>query len=796
MHRHLRLIIALSAAVVVGGTGITLMGQGPSGVPVADQFNRLHFRSIGPSIMSGRVTDFAVYEASPATFYVGTAHGGVWKTTDNGATFAPLFQNDGLMSVGDLAVSQKDPNLVWLGSGEGNNRQSISWGDGIFKSTDGGKTWKNMGLATSKHINRVRIDPEDNNIVFVAAQGPLFESGGDRGVYKTTDGGSTWKQVLKVDADTGANDLVMDPTNNKILYASTYQRRRSQCCMNGGGPGSGVWKSTDAGETWTRLTNGLPGPNLGRIGLDVYRKSPNILYASIEAESAGGGRGGGGTNAGTDGGLYRSDDAGGSWHRVNAENARPMYFGQVRVDPTDADVVYMGGVGLHMSVDGGKSMENDAAREIHDDVHAIWIDPSNSQHLMIGDDGGVAISYDRSQHWIFQRNIVAGLFYHIDYDMDEPYRVCGGMQDNYVWCGPSASRTRQGIKDLEWTQVQGGDGFVALLDKRNSQIVYSETQDGNIARHNRVTGESKGIRPSASNVVNADPNEGNYRWNWDTPLVFSPTDPGVLYAAANHVFRSTDRGDSWTMISPDLTTNPNRGEQMIMGLKDSDVHISPNDGISAWPTIVAFNESAKMPGVMYAGTDDGQLQVTKDGKNWTNITDHLTGLPKGGCDLSRRALALRRRHGLRHVRLAPHRRLRHPHLGDARLRPDLLVAQRQPEERSHQDADRRPEEPGRPVRRRRDGHLRVARPGRELAAAQGKPARRARRPNRHPSARQRDARRNPRPRALDHGQRGANPGVHGQPGRRREAVLDFAGARVEGRQRHEHGVLGPPVLHR
>jgi photosystem II stability/assembly factor-like uncharacterized protein len=640
MLRYLR-FVAIGAVLAVVLAGHALFGQGEGSTPVADQFNHLHFRSIGPASMSGRITDFAVYEANPAVFYVGSAHGGLWKTTNNGATFTAEFQDMGLMSIGDVTMSQKDPDLVWVGTGEGNNRQSISWGDGVFKSTDGGKTFKYMGLGQSYHINRIVIDPDDNNIVLVAAQGSLFGPGGDRGVYKTTDGGATWKQVLKVDADTGANDLAMAATDHNILYASTYARRRSQCCFNGGGPGSGIWKSTDNGDTWTKLAGGLPAGSLGRIGLDVYQKSANIVYASLqtETESNGrggrGGRGGGGGGvqggAGNDGGLYRTDDGGETWRKVSSDNPRPMYFSQVRVDPNNPDVVYMGGVGLQMTVDGGKDMETDAAQAIHDDVHAIWIDPANSNHLMIGDDGGVAQSYDRSKTWIWLPNLPVGLFYHVGYDMSYPFNVCGGMQDNYDWCGPSAVRSNGGIAGDKWATIQGGDGFVAIIDQRDPRIVYSETQDGNMMRHNKVTGESKSIRPSPQNVTPTPPEDTRYRWNWDTPMIFSPHDPGTLYVAAQMVFRSTDRGDSWTAISPDLTTNANRDDIVTMGVKGSDIRIQKDDGISAWPTIVSLAESPKQAGLLYTGTDDGVVSVSKDGgKTWDKtLADRMPGFPKG-----------------------------------------------------------------------------------------------------------------------------------------------------------------------
>ncbi len=647
--RHLRLL-AVGVALLLAVAGEGLVGvarQGAPPAPAAGPFDSLHFRPIGPASMSGRISDIAAYEANPAVFYVGTAHGGVWKTTNAGTTFTAQLQDQGLLSIGAVAVSQSNPDLVWAGTGESNNRQSTSWGDGVYKSTDGGKTYTNVGLRTSRAINRIVIDPRNTEIVFVAATGSLFGPGGERGVFKTTDGGRTWRQVLKVDDDTGANDLVMDAANNQVLYASTYQRRRTACCMNGGGPGSGIWKSTDGGETWTRLKSGLPEGPLGRIGLDVSRKRSNILYALIEGPAPQGGRGttaageqGPGAAAAQGGqfggrgvaqgvndtptGLYRSDDAGATWRKVNNVNPRPMYFSQVRIDPNDPEVVYLGGVGLHQSRDGGKTAATDVAASTHDDVHAIWIDPQNSDHVIIGNDGGLAVSYDRAKTWVFVPNLPVGLFYHVSYDMATPYNVCGGMQDNYDWCGPSAVRGAAGIANHQWTTIQGGDGFVVLQDPTDYRIAYSESQDGNMVRVDRVTGETTAIRPQAAS------GEPPLRWHWDTPLVHSPHDPKVLYAAANKVFRSSDRGLSWVAVSGDLTSLANRDDIVTMGMKGSEIRIARNDGIQAWPTIVAFAESPKRAGLLYAGTDDGNLQVSRDaGKTWTSVFSKIQGAPAG-----------------------------------------------------------------------------------------------------------------------------------------------------------------------
>jgi photosystem II stability/assembly factor-like uncharacterized protein len=654
MKQYLTLGLGVALALAMAGPSlIGQSGQAPNAPAAAPgTLDSLHFRQLGPASTAGRVSDLAVYEANAAVFWVGTAHSGVWKTTNNGTTFEAQFQNQGLMSVGDVAVSQSNPDLVWIGTGESNNRQSTSWGDGVYKSADGGKTWVNMGLRTSKHINRVLIDPRDNNVVFVAATGSLWGPGGERGVFKTADGGKTWKPVLKVDDDTGANDLAMDATNNRVLYASTYQRRRTACCMNGGGTGSALWKSTDGGETWTKLKGGFPEGPLGRIAVDVYRRRGNVLYALVEgptpaagargagapaageegpgaqpaqaAQAGGGARGGGGPVNNQPTGLYRSDDSGATWKKVNNTNPRPMYFSQVRIDPNDPEIVYLGGVGLHQTFDGGKTIATDAAVMTHDDVHAIWIDPANSNHVLIGHDGGISVSYDQSKTWIFTPNLPIATFYHVSYDMATPYNVCGGMQDNYDWCGPSQVRGSSGIANHEWNTVQGGDGFVVLQDPTDYRIAYTESQDGNMVRLDRVTFETLSIRPT--------PGQGEpaLRFQWDTPLTMSPHDPKVIYAPAQKVLRSPDRGQSWTVVSPDLTANGNREEIVTMGLKGAEITLAKHDGIANWPAITTFAESPKQPGVLYAGTDDGRLAVTKDlGKNWSQVIDKVPGLPKG-----------------------------------------------------------------------------------------------------------------------------------------------------------------------
>ena len=578
----------------------------PAAEAPADPFPGLKFRNIGPATMAGRVDDLAVLESNPAVFYVGTATGGLWKTVNNGTTWTVHFDDlEDVVSIGDIAINPHDANTVWVGSGENNNRQSGSWGNGIFKSTDGGETWKHMGLPASKHIARIVVDPVDHDVVYVAALGSLWGRGGERGVYKTTDGGLTWTRVLNVDEDTGATELVMDPSNNKVLYAATYQRRRATWGFNGGGPGSAMWKSSDAGRTWTKLTRGVPSGPLGRIGMDVYRANPNILYARLEHEK--------------ESGTYRSDDAGLTWRKMSNVNPRPMYFSQIRIDPTNDLRVYVLGVQLHISDDGGKTFVENGT--MHSDHHAMWINPKNPNHIIDGNDGGIGISWDKGATWEGIYNMDLGQFYHITYDMESPYNVCGGLQDNYTWCGPSAVRSRTGIANDQWFQIHGGDGFEAQIDPKNSRIIYAESQDGNISRVDKISNERKSIRPLPAR------GEAPLRWNWNTPILMSPHDSATIYVGANKVFKSTDRGQSWTAISPDLTSATDREGLTLMGQTAKEFTIAKHDGVQSYGNIVQLVESPKNAGVLYAGTDDGKVHMTRDGKTWTDITSRFKGVP-------------------------------------------------------------------------------------------------------------------------------------------------------------------------
>jgi photosystem II stability/assembly factor-like uncharacterized protein len=440
--------------------------------------------------------------------------------------------------VGDIAIAPTDANLIWAGTGENNNRQSSSWGDGIFKSTDGGRSWKHMGLRASKQIARVIVDPVDFNVVHVAALGDLWAAGGDRGVYKTTDGGQTGKRTLHVNDDTGAPELVMDPTNNKVLYAATYQRRRAQWGMNGGGPGSGIWKSMDGGETWTKLETGIPEGAKGRIGMDIYRANPNVLYARIEHA--------------TESGVYRTDDAGATWRKMSSVNPRPMYFSQIRIDPQSDARIYVLGVSLHVSDDGGRTFRDDGAERIHVDFHAMWINPANPKHVLLGGDGGVSVSHDRSATWQYFPNLVLAQAYHVAYDMRTPfYHVCAGLQDNNTWCGPSGVRTNSGIANDDWYVVNGGDGFQPLMDPTDPNVIYAESQDGRMNRVDRTTNERTAVRPEPLEAKEGEPS--SFRYNWDTAMQLSPHDPSTIYIGAQMLMKSSDKGRSYAPSSPDLS---------------------------------------------------------------------------------------------------------------------------------------------------------------------------------------------------------------------------------------------------
>ncbi len=580
----------------------------------------LRFRGIGPATMGGRVDDVAVVESDPRIMYVGSAAGGLFKTVNGGQSWQSLFDDQPNSSIGDIAIAPSNPAIVYVGSGEANNRQSSSWGDGIYKSMDAGATWSHLGLKETHHIGRIVVHPTDPNIVYAAALGDLWGPNPERGVYMSTDGGAHWTQTLKINEDTGVSDIAIDPQSPNILYAAAYQRRRTVFGYNGGGPGSGLYRSTDGGQTWTKLGKpgaalgrGLPSNgDIGRCAIEIYRKNTNVVYAEIEHATLGG--------------VYRSEDKGATWTRMGDTNPRPSYFSQIRIDPNSDLKIWLGGVNIYMSEDGGKTYDQSRFRDVHSDVHGIWIDPANSDHLVIGCDGGVWTTWDSGRNWQHLNNIAIGQFYEVAYDYQKPYHICGGAQDNYSWCGPSSTMQTRGIGNSDWITVQGGDGFYNRIDPNDPNIVYAESQDGNLSRRDLRTSESKSIRPREDS--DKDP---RYRFQWNSPMAISPHDPKTIYFGGNYLFRSHDRGDTWERLGKDLTTGQDRGEIPVMGKKiDRTATLSFDDGVAAWPCITAIAESPVKAGVLWVGTDDGNVQMTQDnGKTWVNVVTHIQGVPKG-----------------------------------------------------------------------------------------------------------------------------------------------------------------------
>ncbi|MBA2705131.1 MAG: hypothetical protein H0U60_14930 [Blastocatellia bacterium] len=567
----------------------------------------LQFRSIGPAIMGGRIDDIAVVESNPSVYYVGAATGGVWKTVNNGTTFEPIFDTQPNTSIGDIAIAPSDPNIIWVGTGEPNNRQSSSWGDGVYRSLDGGKTWANMGLRDTKHIGRVVIDSRDPNLVYVAALGHLWGPNKERGVFKTTDGGKTWTNVLFINEDTGVIDLAMDPQSPMTLYAAAYQRRRTPWGFNGGGPGSALYRTIDGGANWTKLTKGLPEGTTGRIGLDVYRGNPNTVYAIIEN---------------TKGGVFRSDDRGDNWRKQSELDSRPMYYSQIRIDPNNDQRLWQLAANMYNSDDGGKTWVSNIVQRIHGDFHAMWIDPANSSHVITGSDGGLHASYDRGRTWDFINTIPLGQFYEVSMDNQKPFWVYGGLQDNGSWSGPSGTLNQEGITNDDWFRTGGGDGFYSVVDPTDPSIVYVESQNGFVSRLELKTGERKSIKPESR------PGEKRYRFDWNSPLVISPYNNRTIYFAGNRVFKSTDRGNTWTW-SDDLTKDRDREKLPIMSALPDKTMLSRHDGVETFGQIVTFAESPIKEGLLYAGTDDGNLQISRDGnRTWKNITANVPGVPK------------------------------------------------------------------------------------------------------------------------------------------------------------------------
>ncbi|MBK9410293.1 MAG: hypothetical protein IPN47_20050 [Gemmatimonadetes bacterium] len=567
----------------------------------AQDLGTLPWRHIGPSSFGGRIDDIEAIPGRPSTIFVGTAGGGVFRTTNNGTTWAPVFDRDGRStSIGDIAIAPSDPGIVWVGTGEPNNRQSSTWGDGIYRSLDGGETWTHMGLKETHHIGRVVIHPRNPNTVFVAALGHLWGPNDDRGVYRTTDGGTTWKKVLAGNNVTGAVDVALDP-DGRTVYAAMYQRQRRGFGFVGGGPGSGLFRSRDGGDTWEPLTNGLPVGVKGRIGIAIAPSQPNTVYAIVEAKA---------------GGVFRSDDKGSTWTRQSSLNPRPMYYSQVRVDPQHPDRVWVLGTYVHKSIDGGKTFTTDSTGDrIHVDHHALWLNPNDGNHMMLGNDGGLYFTYDGAKNWDFIDNLPIGQFYDIDVDDRDPYYVYGGTQDNGTWGLPVRTYNGVGITNADVINIAYGDGFFTVTDPADPRYIYANSQGGRAYRVHLATREERGIRP-----VPADAKD-TIRFNWSTPMVRSPHDPRTIYYGGNKLFRTRDGGESWDVVSPDLTRNQEWKSIPIMGIVRDSTTPSRDDGVSDYGTITSVSESPRSQGVLLVGTDDGQVQLSTDGgAAWTNIT--------------------------------------------------------------------------------------------------------------------------------------------------------------------------------
>lgn len=571
----------------------------------------LRWRSLGPALAGGRVTDIEALPRRSATIYVGSASGGVFKTANHGTTWEPIFDDAVNLSVGDIAVASSNPAIIWVGTGAGNNRNSSPWGAGAYKSMDAGDTWQFVGLKETRHIGRVVIHPKDPKIVYVAALGHLFGPNPERGLYKTTDGGETWEKVLYIDENTGVVDIAMNPSNPDVLYAAAYQRRRRNYGFVGGGAGSGLYKSTDGGGTWRELTVGLPTGDKGRIGIAVWPKDPSLVMAILQAE---------------DGGVFRSQNGGESWEKVNDLNPRPMYYSQIRIDPNDSKRVYALGSQLHRSTDGGETFEEMPLEQayglgVHVDHHALWIDPANSDHMLLGNDGGFYFTFDGGEHWDFTANLPIQQFYDIALDMNDPFNIVGGLQDNNSYRGPSAVRRWQGILNRDWTVVDYGDGMYAEADPVESRFLYIDSQGGAIVRVDAITGDRKSLQP-----VPADTAE-EYRFDWTAPILISPHDHRTVYLGGNRLFISHDRGVTWTRTE-ELGRGVDPDSIPVMGALPDSTTLSRNDGVSGWGVTTTIAESPITQGVLWVGTDDGNLQVSRNGgATWTEVSRRVPGLP-------------------------------------------------------------------------------------------------------------------------------------------------------------------------
>lgn len=675
------LATALKASVILV---LVLAFSGSPAIPQAapspgsagpDLTGHLKWRSIGPANMVGRISDFEALEADFTQVLLGTASGGVFKSVNAGTTWEPIFDRYGSASIGDVAFFQKDPDIIWVGTGEECVRNSVAWGDGVYKSTDGGKSFTRMGLESTQTIARVLTHPTDPDTVYVAASGHPWGYTGDRGLFKTTDGGATWVKLaggLPNDGKTGAIDLIMHPADPDTLFVAMWQRVRQPWRFDSGGPNGGIFKTTDGGATWTKLAQGLPTGEVGRIGLAISRSNPKVLMAIVEHGFQPAARLGAEqkpnpeyddmAKLGT--GIYRSEDGGATWKYVSRQNNRPFYYSHIYINPLEDKWVYWLATNMSFSADGGKTWTQVGG--LHPDFHAMWLDPSNKNRFYVGQDGGASLSHDHGKTWIFFDNLTAAQFYAVSADMRDPYYVYGGLQDNGSWGGPSMHREGQLLTDF-WYNIGGGDGFHTQNDPLDWRTVYVESQGGAIQRVNVETRESRQIRPTTANILNykeffppAPPDKkapaakpaakpeaaapagpptgrspqdrGPFRFNWSTPIVLSPHNPHTIYFGGNHLFRSIDRGDHWMIVSPDLTTNDKKKLPSMYGGTDKPTGGITSDvtGAETYCTIITVSESPKVPGLIWVGTDDGNVQVTRNGgATWANVRPAIKGVPAG-----------------------------------------------------------------------------------------------------------------------------------------------------------------------
>ena len=569
----------------------------------------LSFRLVGPALTSGRVVDLAIHPNNNDVWYVAAACGGVWQTTNHGITFSPIFDGQGSFSIACVELAPSNPNTLWVGTGENNNQRSVAYGDGVYKSLDGGKSFTNMGLKNSEHIGNIIIHPTNENVLWVAAYGPLWKSGGERGVYKSVDGGKTWERTLNISDNTGVSEIAIDPTNPDILYAAAHQRRRHEWTYIGGGPESALYKSTDGGATWREIKSGLPSGDMGRIGLSVSASDANYVYAIVEGRYG-------------KSGVYLSVNKGESWSKQSDFSTSGNYYQEIFCDPLDKNKVFAMDTYMHHSEDGGKTFKPTGEKNKHVDNHCIWIDPKNTNHWIVGCDGGVYETFTHAKEWKYYANLPIIQFYKVTTDNAAPfYNIFGGTQDNNSMGGPSATNNAAGILNSDWYITNGGDGFESATDWSNNNIVYAQAQHGWLVRYDKASGEKVPIQPMPGKGEEA------YRWNWDAPLIVSSHDASTLYFAANKLFKSTNKGDDWQVISPDLSQQIDRNKLEVMDQVWTIDAVMKNASTTIYGNVIALDESPKKKGLLYVGTDDGLIQVSEnDGGTWTKYSTFL-GVP-------------------------------------------------------------------------------------------------------------------------------------------------------------------------